>query len=125
MKISVTQGQVHVFAVTLVTKHEDVHVYMADLRAKYAIVEGYGGCLDDGESTVEVVLGADGDTLHAEKTDAPTIIEFETGSEDWNCHAKIGRYIVYITLFRNRADRELVWADDFEDPQLEKTGEDE
>ncbi len=122
MKISVTQGQIHVNSIILVTKHEDVHVYMADLRAKYAIVEGYGGCLDGEESTEEIALGADEDTLWAEKTDAPTSIEFETGSEDWTCHARVGRYNVYITLFRNRDDCEMVWTDDQEDSNPEKAG---
>ncbi len=124
MKISVTQGQIHVNSIILVTKHEDVRVYMADLRAKYAIVEGYGGCLDSKESTEEVLLGSNKNTLRAEETDEPTTIAFETGSEDWGLHATIGRYTAYIVLFRDRDDCELVWADDFEDPQPEKAGED-
>ncbi len=111
MRISVTQGEVHVELVQLLVDHPDVKVLMIDSNTKYWDIVA-ATCIEDGAWWVELLLVRREDTLNAIEMAAtepvPSMVEVHVLPDEldghWVCDAVSSRYTGYVYLWR--VDRE-------------------
>lgn len=109
MKIRVKQGCIHVNSVRYLARNADSFVLSVDARAKYYRAYPTGMC--------EVALDSGENTVAAEDTDDPTLIEIEIPGK-WHITANAARYSAYIYGVRRPdeppTDGEL-WTDEMEE----------
>lgn len=105
VKVSVSQGQVHVNSGWLAHQSKGSLVYEFDLRAKYAQLYGMSG---NG-----VYLAKNESTESFEQSDQPTVVRFEGLPDGSTIHAVVMRYSLFVHIFVPDANRrEMVWSDD-------------
>lgn len=99
--VSFFNGSAVIEDVRIVVDLPDAFIVEADMRTKYAVIEGFMG--DDGDAD-EVFVGVTGDSLYADTSvsHCARIVPHGLEGGGWSCVADCGRYTARVCWYRRR-----------------------